>query len=109
MKAVRLPICAATAVFAFSALWALAAWHTEFGISLFVAPGELLAQFVFSPSPTTYQAQSARSPAEGIAQLVFVRGLQRGLEVWWCSVVFWLTVPPAIAFFGAWLARSGRA
>ena len=105
MKTIRAPLYAAVALFGACTLWAAVTWYTGIGVSVFVTPGEPLAELVFPVTKEPYLAQSAHSPAEAIAQLVVARGLHRGLQIWWCSVAFWLVVPPLAAFLGVWYVR----
>jgi hypothetical protein len=109
VKAFRTSIYAAATVLGVCALWATIAWYTGAGISIFMAPGDPLAELFFPLTREPYLAHSVGSPAEAVAQLVVARGLERGLQVWWCSVVFWLTVPPLAAFLGVWYSRRHRA
>jgi hypothetical protein len=106
MESIRTATIVATAVVVSCVGWAVLAWETGFGIELFMAPGGYIADIVFPQKlGVPFEAKGANSVAEAMAQFVVARGLQRALEVWWCAVVFWLSIPPAAAFFGALRVR----
>lgn len=111
MKPARIATVGAIAVAAFCAGWALLAWNTGLGGELFMQPGSLIADLVL-PVATPgepFEAKSAKSLAEGSAQLVVARGLERGLQVWWCAVAFWLALVPMLTFVGIFAARRNVA
>jgi hypothetical protein len=107
MKAARIASIAAIAVAVISAAWALVAWNTGLGGDLFIRPGGWIADVVLpAPNPTkTFQAQSANSVGEALAQFVIARGFERGLQAWWCALAFWLVLLPLLTFVGIFTVR----
>jgi hypothetical protein len=94
-------------VAAFCATWAMLAWNTELGIEIFMKPGAVIADLVLpidSPGQP-FEAKSAKSVAEGFAQLAVARGLERGLQVWWCALAFWLVAVPVLTFGAIFAVR----
>jgi hypothetical protein len=97
----------ALAMAALCAGWAVLAWSTGFGFDLFIEPGRWIAEWVF-PVGTPgepFEPKSAKSAEEAFVQLAIARGLQRGFQAWWCAVVFWLVVVPALTFVGIFATR----
>jgi hypothetical protein len=97
----------ALAMAALCAGWAVLAWNTGFGGDIFIKPGHLIAEWVLpmgAPSER-FEARSAKSAEEAFAQFVVARSFQQGLQAWWCAVVFWLVVVPALAFVSIFTTR----
>src|SRR5690349_2137465 len=98
MKRARLAIIGAMAVAAISAAWAMLTWNTGFGAELFVQPGGWIADLLLPVSREPFQAQSANSVPEAFGQFAVARGLERGLQAWWCAVAFWVVLVPLLTF-----------
>jgi hypothetical protein len=76
---------------------------------MFMQPGSFIADLVLPAGPgEPFEVKSAKSVEEGFAQLVLARAIERGLQVWWCAVAFWLVLVPALTFAGIlWTRRHG--
>jgi hypothetical protein len=99
MKRTRTAVLGAIAVAVLCAGWAVLAWETGFGGKAFMQPGTFIADLFLAAGPgEPFEAKSASSVAEGFAQLVLARGIERGLQVWRCAVAFWLVLVPALTF-----------
>lgn len=71
-------------------IWGFVALTTGLGLTVFLSPGDLIADALLPHTPGTYTPQSSTGPDQAIVELAFTLGLQSALRALWWSIAFWL-------------------
>jgi hypothetical protein len=87
--------------------WALLAWNTGVGGEIFIEPGRVIAESILpaADSSQPFKTTSAKSVDEAFVHVAVARGLEHGLQAWWCALAFWVVILPALIFGAVFMVR----